>query len=83
MDSFTIGIIAGTLTTISFIPQIIKIYKTKNAKDLSILMFLIFSLGVLLWLIYGITIGERPIIIANCVTLFFILLILAMKVRYR
>ncbi|MDD4308452.1 MAG: SemiSWEET transporter [Thermoplasmata archaeon] len=83
MDSFTIGIVAGTLTTISFIPQIIKIYKTKDAKDLSILMFLIFSLGVLLWLTYGIVIGELPIIIANCVTLFFIVVILAMKIRYR
>ena len=83
MDSFVIGIIAGTLTTISFIPQIIKIYKTKNAKDLSVLMFLIFSLGVLLWLIYGIAIGELPVIIANCVTLLFIIVILAMKIRYR
>jgi MtN3 and saliva related transmembrane protein len=50
-----LGLAAGALTTISFLPQVIKTWKSKSAKDLSFGMFGIFSLGVLLWLIYGIT----------------------------
>jgi MtN3 and saliva related transmembrane protein len=83
MNTLAIGIIAGTLTTVSFIPQIIKIYRTKNAADLSIITFLIFSVGVVLWLSYGILIRELPVIIANSVTLVFIAIIIAMKLKYR
>lgn len=83
MKPFVIGIIAGTLSTISFLPQLVKIFKTKNAKDLSLITFSIFSLGVLLWLVYGILIREIPIIIANGLTLIFVLAIVVMKIRYR
>ena len=82
MARLILGIVTGTLTTISFIPQVIKIYNTKNAKDLSITTFFIFSCGVFLWLIYGIVIREWPIILANGVTLILIFLIIAMEVRY-
>ncbi len=83
MARLILGIIAGTLTTISFIPQVLKIYKTKNAKDLSTLTFCIFSCGVFLWLVYGIVAREWPIILANGITLILILLIIIMKFSYR
>ena len=82
MAHLILGIMAGTLTTIAFVPQVIKIYKTKNAKDLSIMTFCIFSCGVFLWLIYGIVTREWPITLANGVTLILIFLIIAMKIRY-
>ncbi len=82
MARLILGILAGTLTTVSFIPQVIKIYRTKDAKDLSIITFCIFSCGVFLWLIYGIVIKEWPIILANGITLILIFLIIAMKIIY-
>lgn len=60
-----IGIVAGVLTTSSFIPQIVKIVKTRQVRDLSLVMFVFFTIGIFLWLIYGIFIGELPIILAN------------------
>lgn len=79
----TIGLLAGTLTTIAFVPQVIKIWKTKHARDLSLGMFAIFSSGVLLWLWYGIAIGATPIIVANAVTLGLSLTILVFRIKYR
>jgi len=78
-----LGIAAGTLTTIAFIPQVIKIWRSKSAKDISLGMFLIFSTGVALWLWYGIAINALPIIIANAITLMLALLILFFKFRYK
>lgn len=70
MDSVSIiGSIAGLLTTLAFVPQVVKTYKSKTAKDLSLSMFLIFFTGVLLWLVYGILKQDVPIIITNCTTL--------------
>lgn len=77
-----IGVTAGILTTISFVPQVIKVWKTRSATDISLWMFLLFSLGVLLWLIYGIYLNAMPIIVANSVTLLLALSVLAMKVRF-
>lgn len=82
MARLILGIMAGTLTTISFIPQVMKIYRTKDSKDLSMVTFCVFSCGVFLWLIYGIVTREWPIILANGVTLILILIIIAMKIRY-
>ena len=82
MKSMIIGIMAGLLCTISFIPQVIKIFKTKNTRDLSLMTFYTLSLGVFLWLIYGILIKEPPIIGSNAVILILSLLIVAMKIRY-
>jgi MtN3 and saliva related transmembrane protein len=77
-----VGLLAGTLTTVAFVPQLLKIYSTKSGKDVSARMFLIFSAGVALWLAYGILIGSLPVILANAVTLVLSLLIMALKVRY-
>ncbi len=68
---------------ISFIPQAVKIYRSKSARDISLLTFLGFTLGITLWLIYGIVIRELPIIFANAGTLILAGLILGMKLRYK
>ena len=75
-----LGTMAGTLTTIAFIPQALKTWRSRSAKDISLGMFVLFSTGVLLWLVYGIALGEWPIIIANAITLALALMILALKV---
>ncbi|MEY4685671.1 MAG: hypothetical protein RLZ25_2130 [Pseudomonadota bacterium] len=74
-----LGLIAGTLTTLAFLPQVIKTFKSRSAKDISLGMFLLFSAGVALWLVYGIRLGAVPIIAANAVTLILSLAILVMK----
>lgn len=75
------GSIAGILTTVSFFPQVYKTFKTRSAKDLSLFMFGLFTLGIIFWLIYGILINSRPVIISNSVTLVSSALILFFKIR--
>jgi len=77
-----IGLLAGVLTTIAFVPQLLKIYASKSGKDVSARMFVMFSAGVSLWLVYGIMIGSLPVIIANTVTLGLAIAIMALKIRY-
>lgn len=77
-----IGLIAGSLTTVSFLPQVIKTWRSKSAKDISLSMFLSFCIGVLLWIIYGLLLGELPIIIANFITLILAGTILFFKFKY-
>ncbi len=81
--AFIIGILAGTLTTVAFVPQVIKIYSTKNARDLSIVTFTVFSVGVMLWFVYGLLTRSYPVIIANLVTLILIAMIICMKIKYK
>jgi len=85
MENLTLflGLAAGALTTIAFIPQVVKIYVSKSARDVSILTFAFFTLGIFLWLIYGLLIREAPIIVANLISLVLALMIVAMKIRYR
>ncbi|OHD12494.1 MAG: hypothetical protein A2086_10475 [Spirochaetes bacterium GWD1_27_9] len=71
-----VGIIAGCLTTTAFLPQLIKILKDKSAKDVSLLMYIIFCSGIILWLIYGILINSFPIILFNSITFILNFLIL-------
>jgi MtN3 and saliva related transmembrane protein len=78
-----IGSLAGLLTTVSLLPQIIKTYKSRSAKDLSLGMFLLFTLGVLMWFVYGIGINKLPIILANGVTLILAGMILIAKFRFK
>ncbi|MDI1471152.1 MAG: SemiSWEET transporter [Thermodesulfovibrio sp.] len=77
-----IGTIAGIITTSALIPQAIKIYKTKSAKDVSLAMFVFLGIGILLWFFYGILIKEFPVILANFVSLILISVIILMKIRY-
>jgi MtN3 and saliva related transmembrane protein len=77
-----LGLLAGTLTTIAFLPQVIKTWKSRSAKDLSLGMLAAFSAGVLLWLVYGFLIDSLPIILANAVTLILACTNLGLKLKY-
>ena len=77
-----IGSVAAVCTTISLVPQILRVLRRKSADDISLTMFLLFSFGVALWLVYGIGLRALPIIAANAVTLVLALIILAMKLHY-
>ena len=84
MTSITlIGLLAGALTTIAFLPQVIQTWKTKSTKDISLGMLLTFCTGVLLWIIYGILVKDIPLIIANIATLSLASTILWFKLKYK
>ena len=76
------GFLAGILTTFSFLPQVIKTYQTKRADDFNLAFMLMFTVGLIFWNIYGIMIGEWPIIAANSVTLVLNFILLGMKIKY-
>lgn len=78
-----IGFSAAFCTTVAFFPQAIKVYKSRSTKDISLWMFLIFTIGVFLWLFYGILINDLPIIFANFVTLLLSVFILIYKIKYK
>ena len=75
-----LGYLAAALTTVAFFPQVLKAFKTKSTKDMSLMMWLLLSVGVLCWLIYGIELGSGPIIVANGVTLVLAGAVLALKI---
>jgi MtN3 and saliva related transmembrane protein len=77
-----LGLLAGTLTTISFVPQVMKTWKFKETKNISLLMYIIFFTGILLWFSYGIFIKNTPILVANGVSLVLVFIVLALKIRY-
>jgi MtN3 and saliva related transmembrane protein len=84
MDTIAVvGYIAGTLTTISFVPQVIRAWNLKETRDLSLAMLLFFAAGVLLWTLYGVWTSSLPIIAANVVTFVLILVLLGMKIKYK
>ena len=77
-----IGLTAGVLTTISFLPQAIRAWKTKSTKDISLSMFLCFCTGVVLWVIYGFYTNNLPVFLANFVTFLLAFSILVCKLKY-
>ncbi|NMC59844.1 MAG: SemiSWEET transporter [Candidatus Methanofastidiosa archaeon] len=77
-----LGLFAGTLTTVSFVPQVLKTWKFKETRDISLLMYIIFFTGILLWFSYGILIKNTPIIVANGVSLVLVFIVLILKIRY-
>lgn len=80
METF-IGYLAAGCTTIAFLPQDIKVYKTKHTKDISFLMFLLLNVGLVLWLTYGLMIESIPIILANALTIVMSVYILTIKIK--
>ncbi len=78
-----LGLLAGSCTTAAFIPQVVKTWKSRSAKDLSLGMFSIFCTGVVLWLAYGLLIMDIPVIIANMVTLVLASFLLVLKLRWK
>ena len=82
MNAHWIGALASVLTTISFIPQVWRVWKTRSARDLSLPMYLIFTTGVALWLVYGVMLGSWPIIVGNAITVVLAGMVLAMKLKF-
>ena len=78
-----IGGCAGILCAVSFLPQVVKIFRSKNAGNISLLTFSIFSMGVFLWFIYGLLIRDIPIIITNIAVFILALSIIFMKLKYK
>ncbi len=78
-----IGYIAASLTTLSFLPQALHTFRTRDVRGISLGMYGMFTVGVALWLVYGLLLSAWPIVAANAVTLALALAILVMKLRYR
>jgi MtN3 and saliva related transmembrane protein len=78
-----LGLIAGTLTTAAYFPQLLKTWKSKSAGDISWSMLISLCVGIVLWLVYGVYVQDIPVILANIVTLLFTSNILILKIRYR
>ena len=76
------GYVAAFCTTIAFLPQLIRVIQLRSAREISLGMFSLFSLGVLLWLLYGMWIGSKPVMASNAVTLVLSVSILVLKLKY-
>lgn len=83
MNPTTIGLFAGTLTSIAAIPQLIKTLRTRHARDISIWQPLLLAFGVALWMFYGMLIHDLPLILANIIPLICNILLTALKLHYR
>ena len=77
------GTVAGALTTLAFLPQVMKVIKTKDTQSLSLGMYLMQVIGVALWFIHGVSIGDNALMIANGITFCLSLVILAYKLKYK
>ena len=77
-----VSAVAATLTTVAFVPQAIHIIRFKETRAISLQMYVAFSSGVALWLVFGVMIWNWPIMVANAVTLALALTIIRMKLRY-
>ena len=83
MNSITLlGFIAGSITTFSYLPQVIKILKTRSAHDVSIEMAALLCIGAVLWTIYGFMVHALPIILANIISFGFVFAILVLRIKY-
>ncbi len=78
-----IGLIAALCTTVSLFPQLLKVWKTKSTKDISMGMFMFFCGGVFLWFVYGLLVNDFPIIIANSLAFIQAVIIIAFKIKYK
>ncbi len=83
MTPTTIGLLAGALTSVAAVPQVIKTLRTRHARDISIWQPLLLSLGIALWLAYGVLIHDMPLILANVVPLACNVLLTVLKLLYR
>jgi len=83
MQPDTIGFVAGAMTTFSFLPQVIKAWRSRSTADISLAMFVLFCAGLVLWTAYGLAIGSAPIVAWNGITLLLAGTILLLKLRYK
>jgi len=78
-----VGYVGGIMSSISFLPQVIKIWKTKSAEDLSMLTLIFLTSNITLWLTYGILIGSRPLWITNAIVLAMVLCLIYFKIKFK
>ncbi|WP_428367105.1 SemiSWEET family sugar transporter [Methanoregula sp.] len=78
-----VGYLAGALTTIAFVPQVVKAWKLGETRDLSLAMLVLFGIGILLWTVYGLWVASMPIISANLITFVLVIVLLGLKIRYK
>ncbi len=76
-----LGYAAATCTTVAFVPQVVRIWRTRSTRDISLGMFVVMTAGVLMWMLYGLIIHDRPLVAANGTTFVLSLTILVMKLR--
>ncbi|NAY82385.1 MAG: hypothetical protein GU362_05860 [Thaumarchaeota archaeon] len=81
--TLVLGLVAGFLTTVAYVPEVIKVFNTKDTKGISLLWLLTLLTGVLLWFYYGVLIISIPVMAANGVSAFLILLLIFLKIKYR
>ena len=77
-----LGLMAGTLTTASFAPQVVKAWRSRQTRDISLIMYVALTVGVASWLVYGLFIDSTPIVAANAVTLVLVLAVVILKLRH-
>ena len=78
----SVGLIAADLTSAAAIPQVLKTYRTKHARDLSMSQLVLLNLGMTLWLVYGISLNDLPLVLANIFSIVCYTTLIAMKLRY-
>ncbi|MCC6346962.1 MAG: SemiSWEET family sugar transporter [Nitrospirales bacterium] len=78
-----LGLVAAVLTTSSFVPQLVRTWRLRETKDISLWMFLLIGAGIFLWMVYGFLIRDLPVIAANMVSFVLVSLILYLKIKYR
>ncbi|MCB1786740.1 MAG: SemiSWEET transporter [Chromatiaceae bacterium] len=78
----SIGLLAAVLTTVSFVPQVVRVMRTRDTRAISLLMYLLFATGVALWCLYGLLLGLWPVVFANAITLALALVVIAFKLRH-
>ena len=77
-----IGYMAATLTTLSFVPQAVKTIRSRDTRGISLGMYVVFTIGIVAWFVYGLVLGSWPMILANAVTFLLAATILALKLRH-
>ena len=77
----SIGALAALLTTVAFVPQVVRVIRTRDTHAISLFMYLLFSLGVALWCVYGLLLGLWPVVVANVITLALALVVLVLTLR--
>ena len=83
MNATHIGLVAGALTSVAVIPQVVRTYRTRHARDISIWQPVLLDIGMALWLIYGIMLKDLPLILANAFSIFCNTLLIGMKIYYK
>lgn len=77
-----IGLVAAFCTTVAFVPQVVRTWKSRSTKDISLGMFVFYAVGIFAWLVYGVLLGDVPLIASNTITFVLSLIMLGLKLRY-